>query len=412
MTNQFSRTNSSRTNLIHQAVSFAHWLRARQVATTTQGCISYLDALAALAGPLTAKQLYWAGRITLVNNSADLEKYDAAFAEFWADRQLDTPADLAEVMAEPDAITLALDSGERDDLPDEQEQEQERPDTQQLTIRYSATETLRHADFASLDDQEQAEIRRLIAEMTVTGPTMRSHRMRPSNRPQGAPDIRRTVSAALRTDGEILRWHRQSRRWRQRNLVLLVDVSGSMSPYAQALLCFAHVLACARRKVEVFAMGTRLTRLTRELSGRNAEQALGSAVASVADWSGGTRLGETLATFNRRWGMAGMARGAVVVILSDGWDRGEPEQISEQMLRLSRVAYKIIWVNPLAASPGYAPLAQGMAAALPFVDSFVEGHSLGALEELAEIISVDAEATAATKATAATRTPSATNTRR
>ncbi len=401
------------------------------MATTTQGCISYLDALSALAeaeplaepaplaepeppaepsapaetGPLTARQLYWAGRITLVNNSSDLAKYDAAFAEFWDSRQPDTPDDLAEFMAETDEIALALDSDESADPLDDQEPEQ--MDEPRLAIRYSATETLRHADFASLDDQELAEIRRLISEMRVAGPTVRSQRMRPSNRPHGALDIRRTVSAALRTDGEILKWHRQNRRWRPRNLVLLVDVSGSMSPYAQALLCFAHVLTSAQRRVEVFAMGTRLTRLTRELSGRNAEQALGSAVASVADWSGGTRLGETLATFNRRWGMAGMARGAVVVILSDGWDRGEPEQISEQMLRLSRVAYKIIWVNPLAATPGYAPLAQGMAAALPFVDLFVEGHSLGALEELAKIIWLEGETTAA-----ATTTTETTNTRR
>jgi len=134
-------------------------------------------------------------------------------------------------------------------------------------------------------------------------------------------------------------------------------------------------------------MGTRLTRLTRQLSVRNPEEALNSATASVKDWSGGTRLGETLESFNNRWGMLGMARGAVVVILSDGWDRGKPAQISEQMLRLSRVAYKIIWVNPLKATPDYAPLAQGMAAALPHVDWFIEGHSLNALEELAELIS-------------------------
>jgi hypothetical protein len=160
-----------------------------------------------------------------------------------------------------------------------------------------------------------------------------------------------------------------------------------MEPYARAFVRFLHAAVVGGTRVEAFALGTRLTRLTRELSSRDPDAALRAAAARVTDWAGGTRLGEGLRIFNDTWGIRGMARGATVVVLSDGWDRGEPEVLAEQMARLHRVAYKVVWVNPLKATPGYAPLAQGMAAALPFVDAFVEGHTLAALEELAEVIS-------------------------
>ena len=168
--------------------------------------------------------------------------------------------------------------------------------------------------------------------------------------------------------------------------MLLVDISGSMEPYARALLRFVHAAVIGRRQVEAFTLGTRLTRLTRELSTHDPDHALRAATGSVKDWSGGTRLGDGLGAFNDRWGVRGLARGATVVILSDGWDRGDPELLAEQMARLQRVAHALVWVNPLKVTPGYAPLARGMAAALPFVDHFVEGHSLDALQRLAELL--------------------------
>ncbi|MBA2326505.1 MAG: VWA domain-containing protein, partial [Actinobacteria bacterium] len=171
-----------------------------------------------------------------------------------------------------------------------------------------------------------------------------------------------------------------------RRIVLLFDVSGSMEPYARAILRFLHAAVAGRTRVEAFALGTRLTRITRELSSRDPDAALASAARRVPDWSGGTRLGTGMREFNDRWGVRGMARGAVVVIVSDGWDRGDPSQLGEQMARLARVAHRVVWVNPLKASPGFAPLAGGMAAALPYVDEFVEGHSLASLEHLAEVI--------------------------
>jgi uncharacterized protein with von Willebrand factor type A (vWA) domain len=169
-------------------------------------------------------------------------------------------------------------------------------------------------------------------------------------------------------------------------VVLLCDVSGSMEAYSRALIRFAHVAVAGRAEVEVFTLGTRCTRITRELRSHDPDAALDAVAGIVDDWSGGTRLGEGLAAFNERWGVRGLARGAVVVILSDGWDRGDPAVLAQQVQRLHRVAHRIVWVNPLMARPGFAPLAAGMAAALPHVDELVEGHSLASLEALAEVI--------------------------
>jgi hypothetical protein len=171
-------------------------------------------------------------------------------------------------------------------------------------------------------------------------------------------------------------------------MVFLLDVSGSMEPYARGLARFAHAAVSSRRagQVEVFTVGTRLTRVTRELARRDPEAALASVAAAVNDWSGGTRIGASIQQFNDRWGVRGLARGAIVIICSDGWDRGDPELVGSEMARLSRVARRIVWVNPLKASPGYAPLARGMASALPYVDQFVEGHSVASLEQLAHLV--------------------------
>jgi uncharacterized protein with von Willebrand factor type A (vWA) domain len=180
-----------------------------------------------------------------------------------------------------------------------------------------------------------------------------------------------------------------------RRLVLLLDISGSMEPYARAMLRFVHAAVAGRQRVEAFAIGTRLTRMTKELGSRDPDEALTRAARRVQDWSGGTRLGESLRTFNDLWGVRGMARGAIVVVLSDGWDRGDPDVLAEQMQRLQRISYHLVWVNPLKVTPGYAPLARGMAAALPYVDDFVEGHSLSAMHELASVIAAESPRRAA-----------------
>jgi uncharacterized protein with von Willebrand factor type A (vWA) domain len=201
--------------------------------------------------------------------------------------------------------------------------------------------------------------------------------------------VRGTVRRNLRHGGLPLERAWQRPVDRPRRIVFLLDVSGSMEAYSRGLARFAHAALVSRRsgRVEVFTIGTHLTRVTREMARRDPEAALRAAGRSVTDWSGGTRLGESIRHFNDGWGVRGMARGAVVVICSDGWDRGAPDVMAEEMARLSRVARRVVWVNPLKASPGYVPLARGMAAALPYVDQFVEGHSIRSLEHLARVVS-------------------------
>ena len=243
---------------------------------------------------------------------------------------------------------------------------------------------LRHKDFADYTAEELIEAQQLMSRLTLVGSPRRSlrrdgRRLAHVDAPTcAAPCGRRCAPAASRSGATTA-----TPATRHRRLVLLLDVSGSMEPYARALIRFVHAAVAGRQKVEAFALGTRLTRLTRELSSRDPDEALRRASARVVDFGGGTRLGDGLRVFNDEWGQRGMARGAIVVILSDGWDRGDPEVLAEQMQRLHRVAHKVVWVNPLKVTPGYAPLARGMAAALPHVDAFVEGHSIDAMDRLA-----------------------------
>jgi uncharacterized protein with von Willebrand factor type A (vWA) domain len=318
-------------------------------------------------------------RATLVRRPEDAPAYDRAFDAFWLGR-----APFAFGAPTPVEITVTLDSGEEDAGAEGGEQDQESVPT--MVVRWSPQEVLRHKDFAAYTHAEFEEARRLMADLRLAGALKRSRRLRRSVKAEGRPDLRRTVRRAFRHGGEPIRREFREPGKRPRRIVLISDVSGSMEPYSRALVRFLHAAVVGRGQIEAFALGTRLTRITRELSSRDPDAALAKAAQAVPDWSGGTRLGEGLRAFNDRWGVRGMARGAVVVILSDGWDRGDPAVLAAQMERLSRVAHKVVWVNPLKASPGYAPLAAGMAAALPYVDEFVEGHSLESLEKLAEVI--------------------------
>jgi uncharacterized protein with von Willebrand factor type A (vWA) domain len=362
------------------AVAFGRLLRLAGLRVPVDTVLAFARALGEL-GVVDRDAVYWAGRATLVRRPEDHELYDRAFAVFWERRH---------AVVEPEGpqrtitITLAADDGDEagDDGPDEADAS----DDEVLQLRFSASEVLRDKDFASCSDAELVEAQALMTQLRLLGARRRSRRLVPSRRPGAHPDLRRTVRAALRAGGEPI-----ARRYlvpgeRLRRLVLLLDVSGSMEPYARALVRFTHAAVVGRQRVEVFALGTRLTRITRELSSRDPDVALARAAQRVVDWSGGTRLGEGLRRFNDEWGVRGMARGSVVVILSDGWDRGSPELLAEQMERLHRVAFRVVWVNPLKVTPGYAPLARGMAAALPHVDEFVEGHSVAALEQLAAVI--------------------------
>jgi len=359
-------------------VAFVAELRKAGLAVPVDSTALFARAVAAVGGTDT-HAMFWAGRATLVSHPDDIDTYSRVFAHFWLGSQSSVPA------ADTATVTLLMDDNDEADGP-EADAEPEVLEGPTLTVRFSPHEVLRHKDFATYTPAELDESRRLMADLRLAGATRRSRRQRASRRHRGRPDLRRTVRAALRAGGEpVLRRHFEPDR-RQRRVVLLCDVSGSMEPYSRALLRFAHAAVVGRTRVEAFALGTRLTRLTRELSSRDPDTALAQAGLAVDDWSGGTRLGDGLRRFNDEWGVRGLARGAVVVILSDGWDRGDPEELAEQMARLHRVAHRVVWVNPLKASPGYEPLARGMAAAMPFVDEFVEGHSLASLEELARVV--------------------------
>jgi uncharacterized protein with von Willebrand factor type A (vWA) domain len=259
------------------------------------------------------------------------------------------------------------------------------PDVQDLAVQASAAEVLRHRDVSELTLVEREHLRRLFALLEPASPMRPARRRRPSR--VGAVHPARTVRRALRDGGEVTRLMHRRAAPRPRRVVLLVDVSGSMSPYADALLRFAHAAVRARpSSTEVFTIGTRLTRVTREMRVRDPDRALAASGTAIPDWSGGTRLGEVLKAFLDRWGQRGMARGAVVVICSDGWERGGTELLGEQMARLRRLAHAVIWVNPHKGRAGYEPLTGGMQAALPSIDHFVSGHSLAAFEELTGVI--------------------------
>jgi uncharacterized protein with von Willebrand factor type A (vWA) domain len=250
---------------------------------------------------------------------------------------------------------------------------------------YSEVEVLNEKDFAHYTDLERAQARRLIMRLAQHMPMREARRTRATRRRGVRPDLQATVRASLRHGGEPL-----DRRWRAhvqgpRKLVLVCDVSGSMAPYARMLLQYLHAAVATHRRVEAFVFGTRLTRITHELGVRDPDRALERASAAVVDWSGGTRIGASVATLNRTHGRR-LGRGSVIVILSDGWDRGDPGLLATEMARLRRSAHRVIWLNPLKAAPDYEPLARGMAAALPHTDHFLAGNSLRSLAELADLL--------------------------
>jgi uncharacterized protein len=360
------------------AVAFARVLRGAGITVPIGTVITFTGALGKV-GIDSRDSVYWAARATLVRRPEDLQLFDRAFAVFWQHRDAVVDADEDTI----DPITIGIDSD--DDHADDGNNDGDPGEPPDITLRFSAVEVLRNKDFADYDQDELLAAQEMMTRLRFAGPPRQSFRHQPA-REGRKPDLRATMRTSLRAGGEPIRRHWREPGPRLRRLVLLLDVSGSMEPYARAMLRFVHAAVAGRQKVEAFAVGTRLTRITKELNSRDPDLALRQASRSVHDWSGGTRLGECIQLFNDEWGVRGMARGAIVVVLSDGWDRGNPEVLAEQMLRLQRVAYHTVWVNPLKVTPGYAPLARGMAAALPYVDSFVEGHSVAAMERLAAVI--------------------------
>ncbi|MEY2609860.1 MAG: hypothetical protein RLZZ128_509 [Actinomycetota bacterium] len=371
-------TVGTNTSAERMAVAFSRVLRGAGIATPIGNVITFTESITRL-GIDRRDDVYWAGRATLIRRPEDIGLFDRAFEVFWNQRR-----SLDDVVEETLHLTINIDADD-DSMDDGQAQARDDEDDGSITLRFSSIETLRSKDFAAYSPEELHLAQELMSRLRLVGTPRSSFRMVPGSR-RGRPDLRRTVRSSLRTAGEPITRHHLENDRRLRRLVLLLDISGSMEPYARALLRFVQAAVAGRQKVEAFAIGTRLTRVTRELGARDPDKALRLASHRVQDWSGGTRLGDCLREFNDQWGVRGMARGAIVVVLSDGWDRGDPDVLAEQMRRLQRVSHRTIWVNPLKVTPGYAPLARGMAAAMPFIDRFVEGHSLDAMEQLAREI--------------------------
>jgi uncharacterized protein with von Willebrand factor type A (vWA) domain len=357
---------------------FARALRAAGLPITLDRTAGFLLA-AAEVGAGDRDGVYWAGRATLCGDPEHLPTYDRVFEAWFAGEQPRRGRQtVPPVRVSPSAPLgdTGNGAGEREEL-------------DVVRAAASDTEVLRHRDVAELSPVERAALARAFDSLAVTLPYRRAARRRPTAR--GDVDARRTLREQMRRSGEVgpLRWRRRATR--PRRVVLLVDVSGSMSAYADALLRLAHRVVrtgmAGRSRVEVFTLGTRLARLTPALRAhRDPEAALRAAGELVPDWSGGTRLGEVLRAFTDRWGQRGLARGAVVVICSDGWERGGTDLLAEQVQRLQRLSHRLVWVNPHRGKAGYLPVQQGIAAVLPHVDDFVAGHSLAAFEEILEVV--------------------------
>ncbi|HXV58605.1 MAG TPA: VWA domain-containing protein [Gaiellaceae bacterium] len=315
-------------------------------------------ALTRAAALLPPGELYWAGRATLLSRPEQIEVYDAVFGAFFGPP------------VPPSAPPISV---------------RVRAEVEEDVGLASPVELLREKSFARCSREELSQLAGLMAQIDLAVPRRRTRRREPAR--AGVPDLRRTLRRSFRTGGDPVERAWRRRRRRTRRLILLLDVSGSMDAYSRALVIFAHAALRADRRWEAFCFGTRLTRVTRQLEGSDPDAALTRAAAEVVDWDGGTRIGEALKRFLDEHGHAGLARGAVVVLCSDGLEVGDPELLAEQMGRLHRLAYRVVWLNPLKEDPAYEPLARGMKAALPHVDHFASGHSLASLEDVAAALS-------------------------
>ncbi|HEX3464613.1 MAG TPA: VWA domain-containing protein [Candidatus Elarobacter sp.] len=370
------------------AARFDRVLRARGVAAGTRRARTFAEVLRALP-PRSADAMYWRARASMLPSIDDLDAFHAAFLEFFG--SLGDADALRRLVRTVDAPPRreGREPPKRESVPpppSEQPAEQrlaERAPTQWVVA--SSEHRLADKAFEDFDESERAAMLRLIARVRVAAEYRASRRRRAHARGDRF-DFRGTLRGAARTAGELVRRRATRRRERLRPVVFLLDVSGSMESFARALLQYARVTALARPRVRAFAFATQLTDLTPLLKRANDDRLMSAIAATVRDYGGGTRIGVALRAFNDRFAQRGAARGGTVVILSDGWERDDPSLLAAEMLRLRRLTRRIVWVNPHKRHPAYEPLARGMAAALPYLDAFLSGHSLRTLETVADAI--------------------------
>jgi uncharacterized protein with von Willebrand factor type A (vWA) domain len=368
-------------------VGFGRALRHESVAVGSGQVLTFCEAASRL-DPTDLTDLYWSGRACLVTRQVDVAIYDRVFRTYFlgADGNLNDLFRLkAQVSPEAEALLEILPGDDSSE---------ERPEEENLGLMASTIESLRHKRFEDCTPEELEAVRKLMARFRLRPPRRKTRRTRPGSCHR-YPDLRRTIRLGLRTQAEMIEQCWRERRVQRRKIVLILDVSGSMTEYSRALLQFAHSAARVSSgpsgrlfgRVEVFCFGTKLTRITEALQRRDPDQALAEAARSVVDWEGGTKIGASLDLFVRSWGRRGICRGAIVVICSDGLERGHPELLATAMERLARLSHRIVWMNPLKGdNADFQPRTIGMLAALPFVDLLLSGHDLSSLEELAECL--------------------------
>ncbi|GAA4181500.1 vWA domain-containing protein [Gryllotalpicola koreensis] len=385
------------------AVAFAAALRRAGLPVTPDRSAWLVEALR-LIPPRTRGELYWASRAVFVTAHEQLPRFDAVF-----DTVFGGAVDLSDSRGDPNAPSsdtirrraaidwhpLAPSSSQTSDGPtppaspgDGDGADDDPARTDAVLLAASREERLHETSFAALAADELARMRRLAEALVLATPLRPGRRERRTPHERDRLDLRRTVRAARRTGGDAVRLLRTTPRPTPRRLVILCDVSASMEPYTRAYLSFMQAAVITSR-AEAFVFATRLTRLTRHLTVRDPDLALERATGGAEDWAGGTRLADGIRSFIDEYGRRGAARGAVVVVISDGWAQDDPADIARQLARLARLAHRIVWVNPRKAAPGYRPLTGGMAAALPYCDAFVSGHSFAALHELVRVIAAD-----------------------
>ena len=364
---------------VEMLVDFGEALRGAGMGVGSGDLLTYCAAMASLE-PGDLLDLYWAGRTTLVTRRDQFPVYDRVFRRFFLDQADDLPEPVKVVLKQSsieNESVIEVPATEPGKLGKDEEEAR-------LGLMASDIEIWRHKEFSACTEEELAALRRIMNRVRVIPPRRRSRRT--NTAPSGSrPDLRRTVRTSMRTHGEPSELFWRRRRLKMRPLVLILDVSGSMAEYSRNLLQFAYSTRRAAARVEVFCFGTRLTRITRALERRRPDDALDQAAQSVFDWEGGTRIGHAIDTFVRQYGRRGMSRGAIVVICSDGLDRGDPAVLANAMERLSRLSHKVVWMNPHKGhDPNFRPTTLGMMVAAPYIDLLLSGHDLASLEELAE----------------------------
>lgn len=377
-------------HLLHNLVLFGRVLRGLGLDVSPGRVMDLMHALEYVDIGRKA-DFYHTARSLLVHRREDIPLFDEAFdlfwhrpVEEWFTLDLQTLSARRPPRQNPRVVAPPL-------LPEapapENTLEESDVPVLEITRTYSAREVLRHKDFGDLTEPELLAIQNMIARLVWQPGERRTRRYRPGD---GARlDLRRTMRRNLRYGGEWLEWALREPKFRPRSLVVIADISGSMERYTRLVLHFLYTLAGGLdRQVESFVFGTHLTRVTRQLQGRDIASALMEVSQAVTDWSGGTRIGEALKTFNYEWGRRVLGRGAVVLLISDGWDRGDADLLRQEMARLRRSSYRLIWLNPLLGSPQYEPLTRGMQAALPYLDDFLPVHNLSSLEDLADHLAV------------------------